>query len=81
MSLLDRELEDDAVAAGEQDSTDSPTEMCAENYPAQLEKFSTFHTEQPASCRSPETETCTDDRQKKRRRLGMALLIRQDACA
>ena len=34
MALLDRELEDEAVEAGEQDSTDSATEMCAENYPA-----------------------------------------------
>ena len=39
MALLDRELENDFVEAGKQDSTTSATEMCAENYPVQLELF------------------------------------------
>ena len=81
MALLDRELEDDVVEAGEQDNMTSATEMWAENYPVQLETFSTSHSEQPVSCRCPETETCTDGRQNKRQRLGMAILVRPDACA
>ena len=36
MALLDRELEKDVAEAGEQDSTTSATEMCADNYIVQL---------------------------------------------
>ena len=81
MALLDQELENDVVEAGEQDSTPSATEMCAEKYFMQLDTFRTSHTEQVTSCRCPESERCTDDRQNKRQRLGMAFLIRRDACA
>lgn len=81
MALLDQELENDVVEAGEQDSTTSATETCAENYPVQVETLRPSHPEQVASCRCPETETCTDDKQNKRRRIGIAVQVRQEVCA
>lgn len=36
MALLDRELENEVIEAGEQDSLTSAAEMCAEIYPVQL---------------------------------------------
>lgn len=46
MALLDRELENEVVEAGEQDSLTSAAEMCAEIYPVQLVTFRPSLTDQ-----------------------------------
>ena len=46
MALLDRELENEVVEAGEQDSITSAAEMCAGIHPVQLVMFRPSLTEQ-----------------------------------